>query len=98
FLRSDRQVHRLEAVGPNELSVRGAQASDRRGYAGGGRGRMKTEYHREVLAQLRAEAATPAYNMPPPMLDTLGGVIVDFLPMRSLHCEFPVARAHDGIG
>ena len=59
---------------------------------------MKTEYHREVLAQLRAEAATPAYNVPPPMFDTLGGAIVDFLPMRSLHCEFPVTHAHDGIG
>ncbi|MBI1319686.1 MAG: hypothetical protein GC168_12170 [Candidatus Hydrogenedens sp.] len=59
---------------------------------------MNTEYHREVLAQLRAEAATPAYRVPPPVADTLGCSIVDFLPMRSIHCEFPVTPAQDGLG
>lgn len=58
---------------------------------------MSTDYHKEVISQIRAEVASSAYKLPSPAMDALGGSIIDFLPMRSIHCDYPVSALHAGI-
>ena len=56
-----------------------------------------TDYHQEVLGQLRAEADNAHVPLPPKSLDTLGGLITDFMPMRSIQCEFPASKGNAGL-
>lgn len=56
-----------------------------------------TEYHDEIMRELHKRSAGTGLQIPSTAFADTGGYFVDYVPMRSLICEFPAPAKSGGM-